>query len=161
MNIAEITKKIQLIENDVDRIAVKEELTSLLEGIKKSAEGLFEIAQSAERFRKNKLYKLIGFDTFEVFCQSVIGFTRKQVYLYLRIAEVTKKYPEAFDETMVVKLGPSKMDLVISGINRIDNSELSADQKNKRINELIGLIDYTMKVGEVEELVKKCMKGIR
>lgn len=161
MEISKLNELIQKIDNEVDKTAVKDELNCLFNGIKKTVEGLFETAQSADRFRENKLYKSLGFQTFEHFCREIIGFNRKQVYLYLRIADIIKKYPSKFDQRMVVMLGPSKMELIITGINKIENSNLDFSQKKNRINSLTGSVDFNMKVGEVEKIVKSSIKGIK
>jgi hypothetical protein len=48
-----------------------------------------------------------------------------------------------------------------SGINKIENIDLDNTKKNKRINNLTKAIDFNMKVGEVDDVVKSNIKGIK
>lgn len=161
MQVQEIIKRIDTIEDKVDKDELKKEFKIILEGMKKVSDGFLDIAQSADRIREKKLYKQMGFTTFEQFCKEIIGITRKQVYLYLRIAEATKKFPKIFDRSRVILLGTSKMDLIISGIRKIENSNLSREKKKTKIINMTGEIDVNKTVGEIETLVKKHTKNIR
>ena len=91
----------------------------------------------------------------------MLGLTRKTVYLYLRIDELLRKYPRLFDESFITRIGSTKMDKLIVGINRIENSILPPAIRTTKIEELVFSIDIKMSVGEVEDLVLKKTKSLR
>ena len=121
--------------------------------MKDVATGFLKIARAAEIIKEKKYYKEIGYSTFDIFCKDVLGLTRKTVYLYLRIDDLLKQYPQLFDESFITRIGSAKMDKLIVGINRIENSSLIKVKKSKKISELISSIDINMSVGEIESIV--------
>ncbi len=148
-------QKIDLIEDKSDQKQLKIELKNIFEGTRKAIEGFLQIALAANRIKEKKLYLHLGFTTFERFCIECIELSRKQVNLYIRIAEITINYGELFNEEFVSILGPRKMDEISKGINIIENSHLSRKEKRKKIIEIARLINPELTVAETEQIVKK------
>jgi hypothetical protein len=126
--------------------------------MKKIGEGFFEIAQSADRVKEKKLYKQLGFNTFEIFCKEVLGLTRKTVYLYLRIAEKAVKYPDLFESEKVVLFGSKKMDIIIAGVNKVELKKRS--KANAVIKKMMKELNTNKTTGEVESIVMKYTKNL-
>lgn len=51
---------------------------------------LWEMCKSLAEMRDSKLYKALGYDTFEDYAQAEIGMTRQQAYKYISICETFK-----------------------------------------------------------------------
>ncbi len=160
MQLKEIQKRINRIPDKIDKEEFKKEFGIILQGMKKVAEGFLDIAESVSRIKEKKLYREIGFETFERFCNEILGLTRKTVYVYIRIAEITKKFPSFFKKNRVLLLGPRKMDLITSGITKIENSKLFSSVKIKRIEKISNEIDVKMTVGEIENIVVKNTRNL-
>lgn len=157
----QLLEKIKLIDGAQNKKEFKDNLSQIFQGMKDVATGFLKIAHAAEIIRDKKYYKEIGYTTFDIFCKDVLGLTRKTIYLYLRIDELLRKYPSLFDASFVTRIGSAKMDKLITGINRIENSALSPEKRTIKITELVSSIDFKMSVGEIEALVVKKTKSLR
>jgi len=157
----QLLDKIKLIDGEQNRKEFKDNLIQIFQGMKDVATGFLKIAHAAEKIKEKRYYKEIGYTTFDIFCKDVLGLTRKTVYLYLRIDEILGKYPRLFDESFVTRIGSAKMDKLIVGINRIENSALSPEIRTTKIEELVFSVDIKMSVGEIEDLVVKKTKSLR
>lgn len=151
----QILEKIKLINGEHNREEFRSSLIQIFQGMKEVATGFLMIARAANNIKEKKYYKEIGYATFGIFCKDVLGLTRKTVYLYLRIDELLSKYPKLFDESLVTRIGSAKMDKLIVGINRIENSTLPHETQEYSIQQLVASIDTSMSVGEIEDLVQK------
>jgi hypothetical protein len=158
---SEIIKKIKLIENIHDRDDFINEFKKVLEGIKKVSEGFLEIADGLNKIGRKKYYQELGYKTFESFCNDIFGFTRKTVYLYLRIINVMEKYPEIFKKKFVIELGPAKMEKIITGINKIETSNLDKEKKINKINQLLKDINTDKSLGEINDLVNSFISKLK
>ena len=67
--------------------------TAILSGIQLASQGLYQMAQGFKRMRDGKLYKELGYKSFEEYCEAETGMNRRNVYKYITIAE---KIPEDF-----------------------------------------------------------------
>lgn len=61
--------------------------TAILSGIQLASQGLYQMAQGFKRMRDGKLYKELGYKSFEEYCQTVAGITSRQAYNYISIVE--------------------------------------------------------------------------
>ena len=156
----QLLKRIQHINGDFNQQDFKETLILIFEGMREVTTGFLKIASGAEKIKKKKYYKEIGYDTFDLFCKEVLNLTRKTVYLYLRIEDAISKYPNIFSEELVTRLGSAKMDKIIIGINRIESSNLSKADKLSKIKSFVMKIDHKMSVGEVENLVNETTRRL-
>ncbi len=157
----QLLDKIKLIDGEQNRKEFKDNLIQIFQGMKDVATGFLKIAYAAEKIKEKKYYTEIGYRTFDIFCKDVLGLTRKTVYLYLRIDELLRKYPRLFDESFITRIGSAKMDKLIVGINRIENSTLSPAIRTANIEELVFSVDIKMSVGEIENLVVRKTKSLR
>ncbi len=155
-----ILEMINQVEDKADKTQLKIELSNIFEGMKQVSEGFFKIAQSANKMKDKKLYLHLGFDTFDVFCKQIIGLTRKQVSLYIRIAEISEEYNDIFNEKFVLSIGPTKMDIVARSINQISDMKISKSKKIILIEDLADKISPELTVAETEILVKNYMQNI-
>ena len=157
----QLLQKMQQIEGDFNKEDFKKLLTQIFQGMRDVTNGFLKIAHGAEEIKKKKYYKELGYQTFDLFCKEVLNLTRKTVYLYLRIDSTISKYPQLLDEGLVTRLGSAKMDKIIIGINRIENSSLPKSDKQQKIASLVENTDAKMSVGEVEQLVENYTKKLR
>lgn len=82
--------------------------TAILSGIQLASQGLYQMAQGFKRMRDGKLYKELGYDTFEKYCEVETGIKRRQVYNYISIAE---KLPADFVHSSA-QIGVKKLELL-------------------------------------------------
>lgn len=151
----ELVQRIDQIAGDFNKQEFKVTLTEMLEGMRDVGKGFLRIARAAQVIRDKEYFKEMGFNTFDQFCSSVVGLTRKTVYLYLRIDNVLDKYPDIFDSAIVMQLGSAKMDKIIAGINRIEDKVKSKVQQKTFVQHLMSDIEPNMSVGEVDKCVRK------
>lgn len=71
-------------------------------------ESLFEVCRGLKEMRDGKLYKELGYQNFEDYCETEVGIKRRQVYNYISIVE---KLPEDFVQP-VAQIGMSKLYLL-------------------------------------------------
>ena len=81
--------------------------TAILSGIQLASQGLYQMAQGFKKMRDGKLYKELGYKSFEEYCETETGISRMQVYNYIRIAD---KIPETdFVNSCLQNLGVKKL----------------------------------------------------
>lgn len=79
--------------------------TAILSGIQLASQGLYQMAQGFKRMRDGKLYKELGYKSFEEYCKAETGFERSMVYKYINIVErIPKKNVESIQQIGVAKL---------------------------------------------------------
>jgi hypothetical protein len=157
----ELLARIQKIDGNFNRQDFIRELKNIFEGMHDIAKGFLKIAHGANQIKEKKYYQELGYQTFDVFCKDAIGLTRKTIYLYLRIEEVINKYPEHFSHEYVTILGSAKMDKILVGIYKIEQSNLKSKEKNALIKDLVQKIEHTLSVGEIESIVSKSTKRLK
>jgi len=155
MDSNELKLRINSITDKVDKVVLQKELKIIFSGMQKIGEGFLDIAQSANRIKVKKLYRQLGFNTFEIFCNQVLGLTRKTVYLYLRISDIVNDFPSLLPSVKVIQLGTKKMDIVIAGVNRINTLQIPKEKKLKKITTILKEVEPSMVSGEIDELVRK------
>lgn len=50
-------------------------------------QNLYEVCKGLKEMRDGKLYKELGYQNFEEYCESEVGFTRQNAYKYIKVAE--------------------------------------------------------------------------
>jgi len=156
----DLISRIDQISGTENKEDFKRQLSLVLEGMREVTSGFLKIARATRVIQEKRYYKELGYSTFDLFCREVLNQTRKTIYLYLRIDEVLRKYPEYFNETLVMELGTAKMDKIIIAINKIESTNLSGDKKTKRFQLLIESAQPGRSVGEIEAAVRKTIHGL-
>lgn len=151
----ELVERIDQIAGEYNKQEFKNTLAEMLDGMRDVGKGFLKIARAAQVIREKEYFKEMGYNTFDKFCSSVVGLTRKTVYLYLRIDSALEKYPDIFDSSIVMQLGSAKMDKIIVGINKIEDKVKSTTQQKTMVRHLMKDIEPNMSVGEVERCVRQ------
>ena len=109
-------------------------------GAKMVENGLYQMAKGFKAMRDEKLYKELGYDTFEKYCEAETGMNRRNVYKYITIAE---KIPEDFVSSKT-QIGKEKLLLLTTLTddqreNITENTDLestSVKELQRKIKEL-------------------------
>lgn len=83
-------------------------------------QSLYEMCMGFKEMRDSKLYKELGYDNFEDYCENETGFKRRQVYNYISIAE---KLPADFVQS-IAQIGMVKM-LLLATLSEEERTELT------------------------------------
>ena len=96
-------------------------------------QSLYEMCMGFKEMRDSKLYKELGYNTFEDYCEQETGFARRNVYNYIAIVE---KLPTEFVQTSA-QIGASKL-LLLTKLSENEYSTLTekTDLKNTSVREL-------------------------
>ena len=148
-------------------------------------ESLYEVCKGLKEMRDNKLYKELGYQNFEEYCEQEVGIKWRQAYNYISIVE-------SFSQDSlqsIAKIGTTKLSLLAkldepqreeiqqnTDLNQVSVKELKnqiaqlKDEKNKQKNELEKVSQerdekeqarktlaegYVKLVHQIEELKKK------
>lgn len=103
----------------------------IMANISALAQSLAQMCQDIKKMRDTKLYKAMGYDTFEAYTEREIGIKRRQAYTYVQIAE---RLPEDFVRD-TAQIGVQKLALLAS---------ITADQR-EAITEDTDLTETTVK----------------
>lgn len=103
----------------------------IMANISTLAQSLAQMCQDIKKMRDTKLYKAMGYDTFEAYTEREIGIKRRQAYTYVQIAE---RLPEDFVRD-TAQIGVQKLALLAS---------ITADQR-EAITEDTDLTETTVK----------------
>lgn len=107
-------------------------------GAKMVEDGLYQMAKGFKIMRDEKLYKELGYDSFEKYCEVETGITRRQVYYFIDMAE---KLPEDFVNTYS-QIGVSKLKLLTALTDeQRDKITENTDLENTTVKELKRQID--------------------
>lgn len=82
----------------------------IMANISTLAQSLAEMCQDLKRMRDGRLYRAMGYDTFEAYTEQEIGIKRRQAYTYISIAE---RLPEDFVQS-TAQIGVQKLALLAS-----------------------------------------------
>ena len=82
----------------------------IMANISTLAQSLAQMCQDIKKMRDTKLYKAMGYDTFEAYTEQEIGIKRRQAYTYISIAE---RLPEDFVRD-TAQIGVQKLALLAS-----------------------------------------------
>lgn len=102
-------------------------------------QNLYEMCKGLKEMRDSKLYKELGYSTFEDYCEQETGFKRSQVYNYISIVE---KLPEDFVQSSG-QIGVKKLALLA----KLDEPQREEIQKNVDLE--------TTSVRELERQIKE------
>jgi hypothetical protein len=130
-------------------------------GAKMVENGLYQMAKGFKAMRDEKLYKELGYDTFEMYCEVETGLSRMQVYNYIRIAD---RIPETeFVNSSLQNLGVKKLSLLAALdddqreeiAENTDLEQTSVKELKKQIDELTGKNKELTEDLENSELINK------
>jgi DNA repair exonuclease SbcCD ATPase subunit len=133
--------------------------TAILSGIQLASQGLYQMAQGFKRMRDGKLYKELGYKSFEEYCEAETGIKRRQVYNYIAIAE---KLPAEFVQS-TAQIGSEKLRLLTTLTDDqreeiAENTDLestSVKELKRQIDELTGKNKELREDLENSELINK------
>lgn len=103
-----------------------------------AAQNLFDMATALKEMRDGKLYKELGYQNFESYCEEMVGMTRRNAYRYISIAENIS----GENVTTLSHFGASKLMLL---------ARLS-DEEQK---EIVERIDETTTYKQLQEEINK------
>lgn len=83
-------------------------------------QNLYEMCKGLKEMRDSKLYKELGYSTFEDYCEQETGFKRSQVYNYISIVE---KLPEDFVQS-IGQIGMTKA-LILAKLSEDERTEIA------------------------------------
>ena len=83
-------------------------------------QNLYEMCKGLKEMRDSKLYKELGYSTFEDYCEQKTGFKRSQVYNYISIVE---KLPEDFVQS-IGQIGMTKA-LILTKLSEDERTEIA------------------------------------
>lgn len=90
---------------------------------------IFELGRKLKQMRDEKLYKAVGFNTFEEYSTNTIGFSERQAYTYINIVE--KNSAEFLKSTS--KIGVTKLAL-LSPLAEDEKKELVESGKAEKLS---------------------------
>lgn len=96
-------------------------------------QSLYEMCKGFKEMRDSKLYKELGYSTFEDYCEKETGIKRRQVYRYI---EVIEKLPSDF-VSQGTQIGVKKLYL-LSSLSEEERTEITenTDLENTSVREL-------------------------
>lgn len=96
-------------------------------------QSLYEMCKGFKEMRDSKLYKELGYSTFEDYCEQETGFKRSQAYNYIKVIE---KLPEDFVHSSG-QIGVKKLYL-LSSLSEEERTEITenTDLENTSVREL-------------------------
>ena len=81
---------------------------------------LYEVCKGLKEMRDGKLYKELGYQNFEDYCENEVGFTRRQTYNYISIAEnLSSDFVKSISQ-----IGSTKLAL-LAKLDEADREELT------------------------------------
>lgn len=96
-------------------------------------QSLYEMCSGFKEMRDSKLYKELGYNTFEDYCEQETGIKRRQVYSYIQVIE---KLPSDFVHSSA-QIGVKKLYL-LSSLSEEERTEIAekTDLENTSVREL-------------------------
>ena len=91
-------------------------------------DSLYEVCKGLKEMRDGKLYKELGYQNFEEYCEKEVGISRRHAYRYLTLAE---NLPEDF-VTSMSQIGTTKLALLA----KLDETEREQIQQNTDLNQV-------------------------
>ena len=126
--------------------------SDIIAGAELAQQGLYQMAAGFRKMRDEKLYKALGYSSFEGYCEKETGLVRSAVYRYIAIAE---KLPEDFVLSRG-QIGVKKLEL-LSTLTEEQRAEIADDtdlesttvrQLRERIDELTGAVEREKELKE-------------
>ena len=136
-DIAPTEKKEYMSENAKYAFTVH---AQIVQGAQMVEDGLYLMAVGFKKMRDEKLYKELGYKSFEEYCETETGVSRKQVYQYIRIVE---KIPEKEFVTPGLQNAGVKKLYMLSTLDDEQRAEIteSTDLESTTVKELKAKID--------------------
>ena len=113
--------------------------SSIIAGAQAAQQGLFQMAQGFRTMRDEKLFKVMGYDTFGDYCEQETGISRQQVYVYIKTVE---NLPDDLS-SQLDKIGISKLSLLTT----------LSDEKREEVVSTVDIESATVK--ELRETIKE------
>ena len=134
-DIAPIEKKEYMSENAKYAFTVHAQIVT---GAQMVEDGLYLMAVGFKKMRDEKLYKELGYKSFEEYCETGTGIKRRQVYNYIAIVE---KLPAEFVQS-TAQIGAEKLNLLAKlDPEERDNIAESTDLESTTVKELKAKIE--------------------
>lgn len=136
-DIAPIEKKEYMSENAKYAFTVHAQIVT---GAQMVEDGLYLMAVGYKKMRDEKLYKELGYKSFEEYCETETGMSRMQVYNYIRVAE---KIPQQeFVNSGLQTVGIKKLTL-LTALDDEQRAEIaeSTDLESTTVKELKAKIE--------------------
>jgi hypothetical protein len=116
--------------------------------------GLYQMAKGFKIMRDEKLYKDMGYNSFEAYCETETGMSRKQVYQYIAVVE---KIPEKEFVTPGLQNAGIKKLYMLTTLNEEQREEIvqSADLESTTVKELKAKIDELTGQRDEEKRLKE------
>lgn len=101
-------------------------------------QSLWEMCTGLKQMRDGKLYRELGYSNFEDYCENEVGFSRRNAYRYISVAENVRLE----NVTLMTQIGMTKLSLLakISGEQQQEVSE-KVDLESTTVKELKAEID--------------------
>lgn len=124
----------------------------IIAGAGMAQQGLYQMAQGFKKMRDGRLYKALGYKTFEEYCEKETGMTRRNVYHYISIVE---KLPEDFVKS-TSQIGSEKLRL-LAKLDEGERKEVKkgTDLESVTVKELKARIDELTGAVEREKQLKE------
>ena len=119
----------------------------ILAGAEMAQQGLYRMAVGFKKMRDEKLYKALGYMSFEEYCETETGMSRMQVYNYIRVAE---KIPQQeFVNSSLQTVGIKKLTLLTTltdeqrdeVVQSVDLESTTVKELKAKIDELTGAVE--------------------
>lgn len=126
----------------------------IVTGAQMVEDGLYLMAVGFKKMRDEKLYKELGYKSFEEYCETETGMSRMQVYNYIRVAE---KIPQQeFVNSGLQTVGIKKLTL-LTALDDEQRAEIaeSTDLESTTVKELKAKIDELTGAVEREKDLKE------
>lgn len=124
--------------NEVTMLQAKQLDMKIKTAAQLAQQSLYEMCMAFKEMRDKELYKELGYSSFEDYCEQETGFSRRNVYNYISIAE---KLPEEFVNSSA-QIGVKKLTLLakLSDDERQEVAQSITDTTVKELQEQIKLL---------------------
>lgn len=122
----------------------------IIAGAGMAQQGLYQMAQGFRKMRDGRLYKALGYKTFEEYCEKETGFKRRQVYNYISVAE---KLSDEFVHSSA-QIGVKKLSMLAT-LSEEQREEIGTDLESVTVKELKARIDELTGAVEREKQLKE------
>ena len=122
----------------------------IIAGAGMAQQGLYQMAQGFKKMRDGRLYKALGYKTFEEYCEKETGFKRRQVYNYISVAE---KLSDEFVHSSA-QIGVKKLSMLAT-LSEEQREEIGTDLESVTVKELKARIDELTGAVEREKQLKE------
>lgn len=122
----------------------------IIAGAGMAQQGLYQMAQGFKKMRDGRLYKALGYKSFEEYCEKETGFKRRQVYNYISVAE---KLSDEFVHSSA-QIGVKKLSMLAT-LSEEQREEIGTDLESVTVKELKAKIDELTGAVEREKQLKE------